>query len=148
MVGEKKGGGPFWKPFSFSKVRFPLPPGRGDLTLEKEEGFQFQTSQGMHGKTGAPGREPISRMLRKPYDINLDEGFTARKTKQPENKDRETDRQTDTKRQTQRELHMRTYTLTHTHSHVRTIAVLWWRDGGGGGGGKKKAYIFNSIFKA
>ena len=29
--------------------------GEGGPTLEKEEGFQFQTSQGMNGKTGVPG---------------------------------------------------------------------------------------------
>ena len=28
-----------------------------DPTLEKEEGFQFQTSQGMNGKTGVPGEK-------------------------------------------------------------------------------------------
>ena len=34
-----------------------------DPTLKKEEGFQFQTSQGMNGKTGVPGgKTPISRM--------------------------------------------------------------------------------------
>ena len=31
--------------------------GRGGPTLEKEEGFQFQTSQGMNGKTGIPGEK-------------------------------------------------------------------------------------------
>ena len=29
--------------------------GGSDPTLEKEEGFQFQTSHGMNGKTGKPG---------------------------------------------------------------------------------------------
>ena len=53
-----------------------------DPTLKKEEGFQFQTSQGMNGKTGVPGRRPISRMQCKPYDINLDEGFTAIKAQE------------------------------------------------------------------
>ena len=34
-----------------------------DPILKKEEGFQFQTSQGMNGKTGVPGgKTPISRM--------------------------------------------------------------------------------------
>ena len=33
-----------------------------DSTLEKEEGFQFLTSQGMNGKTGVPGEKPISQM--------------------------------------------------------------------------------------
>ena len=28
-----------------------------DLTLEKEEGFQFLTSQGMNGKTRVPGEK-------------------------------------------------------------------------------------------
>ena len=28
-----------------------------DLTLEKEEGFQFQTSQGTNGKSGVPGEK-------------------------------------------------------------------------------------------
>ena len=31
--------------------------GGSDPTLEKEEGFQFQTSHGMNGKTGIPGGE-------------------------------------------------------------------------------------------
>ena len=34
--------------------------GRGGPTLEKEEGFQFQTSQGMNGKTGVPAEKPIT----------------------------------------------------------------------------------------
>ena len=55
-----------------TKKKFVLDP-----TLEKEEGFQFQTSPGMNGKTRLPGGKPISRMQCKPYDINLDEGFTA-----------------------------------------------------------------------
>ena len=33
-----------------------------DPTLEKEEGFQFQTSQWMNGKPGVPAGKPISRM--------------------------------------------------------------------------------------
>ena len=31
--------------------------GGRDPTLETEEGFQFQTSQGMNGKTGVPGEK-------------------------------------------------------------------------------------------
>ena len=68
-----------------------------DPTLEKEEGFQFQTSQGMNGKTGVPGGKLISRMQCKPYDINLDEGFTAIKAqenKQTNKRERDTDAQT------------------------------------------------------
>ena len=40
----------------------------GDLTLEKEEGFQFKTSQGMNGKTRVPKGEKnnISWMQWKP----------------------------------------------------------------------------------
>ena len=37
--------------------------------MEKEEGVQFQTSQGMNGKTGVHGVKPISRMQCKLYDI-------------------------------------------------------------------------------
>ena len=37
--------------------------------LEKEEGVQFQTFQGMNGKTGVHGVKPISRMQCKPCDI-------------------------------------------------------------------------------
>ena len=33
-----------------------------DSTLEKEEGFQFQTSQGMNEKTAVPGGKTISRI--------------------------------------------------------------------------------------
>ena len=33
--------------------------GRGGPTVEKKEGFQFQTSQGMNGKTGVPGENPL-----------------------------------------------------------------------------------------
>ena len=38
--------------------------GGGGPTFEKEEGFQFQTSQGMNGKTGAPRKKEknISQM--------------------------------------------------------------------------------------
>ena len=31
----------------------------------------------MNGKTGVPGGKPISRTQRRPYDVNLDKGFTA-----------------------------------------------------------------------
>ena len=41
------------------------------VTRPREEGFQFQTSHGMNGKTGVP----ISRTQQKPYIIiNLGEG--------------------------------------------------------------------------
>ena len=33
-----------------------------DPTMEKVEGFQFQTSQGMNGKTGIPRKKTISQM--------------------------------------------------------------------------------------
>ena len=88
-----------------------------DPTLEKEEGFQFQTSQGMNGKTGVPGGKPISRMQCKPYDINLDEGFTAIKAQ--ENKQTKTNKQI-----RERERDTRTNTLTQSHN-IRTNTVLW-----------------------
>ena len=50
-----------------------------DETVEKEEGFRFQTSQEMNGKTG---EKAISRMHCKPYDINLDNGFIAVKAQE------------------------------------------------------------------
>ena len=33
--------------------------GGGGPTVEKKEGFQFQISQGMNGKTGVPGENPL-----------------------------------------------------------------------------------------
>ena len=48
----------------------------------------------MNGKTGVPGGKPTSQMQCKPYDINLDEGFTA--TKAQENNKRERERRTHT----------------------------------------------------
>ena len=62
--------------------------GGGGSDLGKGKGFQFQTSQAMNGKTGVPGGgggggdKNISRMQRKPCDINLDEGFTAIKAQE------------------------------------------------------------------
>ena len=88
------------------------------IFLEKEEGFQFQTAQGMNGKTGAHGaKKPISQMQWKPYDINLDEGFTAINLIKASGKQ---NNHTHKKREM---LHMRTYTLIHTHTC--TVAVLW-----------------------
>ena len=41
--------------------------GGGGSNLEKEEGFQFQTSQGMNGKTGIlRGKPPLVRCSKKP----------------------------------------------------------------------------------
>ena len=56
------------------------------VTRPREEGFQFQTSHGMNGKTGVP----ISRTQQKPYDIiiHLCEGIKAQ-----ENKTRERERE-------------------------------------------------------
>ena len=48
-----------------------------DPTLEKEEGFNSKHPRGWMGKPEYPGGNPISRMQRKPYGIDLDEGFTA-----------------------------------------------------------------------
>ena len=103
----------------------------GGLTLEKEEGFQFRTSHRMNGKTGGGGI--ISWMKLKPYDLNLDEGFTAIKAQ--ENK-------------TKRKRATHTLSCTHTHTYICTIAVLWYLALEGVGGEGKKAYIFNSMFTA
>ena len=63
--------------------------GRGP-TLQKEKGFQFQTSHGMNRKTRVPGGKSISRMQRNPCDINLDGGFTAIKAQENKTKQNQT----------------------------------------------------------
>ena len=79
-----------------------------DPTLEKEEGFQFQ---GMNRKNGVRGGKPISQMQCKPYDINLDEGFTAIK-------DQENNNNNNNKK---RDIHSHTIVL----AYIRTNIVLW-----------------------
>ena len=81
-----------------------------DPTLEKEEGFQFQTSQGMNGKIWVPGGwKPISQMQCKPYDINLNEGFIVIKLKAQENKTKLKERERG----------------THTLPHNRTCVCMY-----------------------
>ena len=83
-----------------------------DPTLEKEEGFHFQTSQGMNGTH--PEEKNISQMQCKTNDINFDEGFTAIKAQ--ENKPTK-----------EREMH--THIIIHSHAILRACirfnAVLW-----------------------
>ena len=103
--------------------------GGGGPTLEKEDGFQFQTSQRMNWKTGVPvGNKNISQMQRKPYVINLDEGFTVTevgKTKQPK-----------------RERCARTLSHIHTcaYTHYCSSVVGYSEDIGGSGGGGRPTY--------
>ena len=77
-----------------------------DPTLEKEEGFQFQTSTGMNARMGKPeypGGKNISHMQCKPYDITLDEGFTAIKT------------QKNKKERKERNSHIHSHTIIHVY---------------------------------
>ena len=90
-----------------------------DPTFKKEEGFQFQISQGMNGKTGVPGgKKPLDRCS----DINLDEGFIgvdegfiAIKTQENNNNERERERE--------RDAHIHSHTIVH--AYIRNNAVLW-----------------------
>ena len=109
----------------------------------------IQTSQGMNRKTGVPGENPISQTQRKPYDINLDEGFTAtksQKTKQPPKTEGETDRQRHRRRESYKRAHVHTgfllpslsikcdsmsfpsFTLSVKRSHspfTRMLRIMW-----------------------
>ena len=104
--------------------------GGGGLTLEKEEGFQFRTSHRMNGKTGGGGI--ISWMKLKPYDLNLDEGFTAIKAQ--ENK-------------TKRKRATHTLSCTHTHIYMHYCSFMVLGIGGSGRGGKKGIHIQQHVYR-
>ena len=64
------------------------------------------------GKPEYPGEKPISRMQCKPYDINVDEGFTAIKAQE-----------ITTKTKRERDAHIHSHTIVH--AYIRANAVLW-----------------------
>ena len=58
-------------------------------------------------------------MQRKPYDINLDEGFTAIKAQENKTLKKKDKKERDGgERKRERELHMRTYSYIHTRIHT------------------------------
>ena len=82
-----------------------------DPTLEKEEGFQFQTSHGMNGKTGVPeGRgehTPLVGCSANPMILILTKvALPSKLRKKEENKLKKRDR--------------RTHTLSHSRTCVYT----------------------------
>ena len=89
-----------------------------ELILEKDV-FQFQTSQGMNGKTRVPrekktlvgcSENPMVLIL-----MRVTLSSKLRRTKQT--KQKQTNKQ-NKKRGRERALHMRTYTITHTHIYA------------------------------
>ena len=113
--------------------------GGGAPTLEKEEGFQFQTSQGMNGKTGVPGRKPKNNnnqlvgcsgnsMILILMRVSLPSKL--RKTKQPPppplppQKKRKKKKK---RRKEETELHTLTYALTHTHTCIHALLQFYRR---------------------
>ena len=113
-----------------------------DPTLEKEEGFQFPTSQGMNGKTGVPGRKPISRMQCKPYN-SLDEGCTAMKAQKNNNNNKQ-------KQTKNRERETHTYTLTQSCYTYKCSTMVSTVKASEGVGGKTTTTTtkFSSLIKA
>ena len=74
-----------------------------DPTLEKEGGFQFrQTSQGMNGKNGVPGENPLVRCSANPMILILMRVSLPSKLRTTTTKERD----------------MHTYTLTQLYMHI------------------------------
>ena len=86
------------------------------------------------------GKKPKSQMQRKPYDINLDEGFTAINLNKASGKQNNHKKRREKKKKKREMLHMCTYTLIHTYMHCCRSVVGYSegirRSGWGGGGGE------------
>ena len=79
-----------------------------DPTLEKEEDFQFKTSQRMNGKTGVPGGNPLVECGANPVILFFMRVSLPSKL---------------SKAQRERDAHI--HSLTILHAYIRTNAVLW-----------------------
>ena len=138
--GMRRESAELWNTNSWGGVRWVGGEGGGGPTLEKEEGFQFQTSQGMNGKTGVPGRKKTQNNNQLVgcsgnYDINLDEGFTAIKAQEnktappphPSPHKKRKKKEEKKRRKEETELHTLTYALTHTHTCIHALLQFYRR---------------------
>ena len=115
----------------------------------KRKASNSQHPRGWMGKPEYPGKKPVGRMHCKPYDINLDEGFTAIKAQENNNKNNNNNNKE--QREGERETHTHIYSHTIVLAYIRTNAVLWKATVKASeevGGGRKKEKKINSIIKA
>ena len=93
--------------------------------LGKGRSSQFQTSQGMNGKTRVPGaKKSLVGRRESPIDINLHEGFTAIKAQENKTlkkKDKKERGGGERKRESYICAHTRTYTHAYTHYYSSVV---------------------------